>query len=308
MSTPTVSVVVPTRDRTALLAEALASIRAVEGPDLRLEIVVGDNSPTGSAEPIARRFSAVYRRASQSGAGAARNAALNAASGEFIAFLDDDDLWLPSHIRPLLRLLAARPDYGAAIGQVVNTDASGGSRGAAWPPGLSRDGDVRSEFFTFHPQLGATVVRAEVARAVGLFDPQLVGDQDWDWHLRLAARTRIGFVAEPLILFRQRAVGADTRLMWTRLDFSTRVMWRNALRMPTALRLSTLRAFVADRGLFSYNFRVAAKAHAESGELSLARAALTYSFFASPAHFLASLARDGWTVPVLLWAITRRQA
>jgi glycosyltransferase involved in cell wall biosynthesis len=289
--TPTVSVIVPTRDRTALLAEALASIRAIEGPDLRIEIIVGDNSPSGSAAGVAGRFGALYVRVNESGASAARNAGLQTATGDFIAFLDDDDLWLPSHLRPHLRLLEEHPEYGAVIGQVVNTDMRGENRSPAWPPRLSPSGDVRTEFFTFQPQLGATVARADVARAVGYFDEQLTGDQDWDWHLRLAACTLVGFVAAPMVLFRQRPAGADTRLMWTRMGFVTTVMLRNALRMPSAVRLSTLRAFVAHRGTFSYNFRVAARAHAESGDDSLARKALRYSFVASPAHFLLSFAR-----------------
>jgi glycosyltransferase involved in cell wall biosynthesis len=279
-----VSVIVPTRDRPELLAEALASVRAVEGGDLRLEIVVGDNSASSTAEATAQRFAAKYVAVAERGAAAARNAALHAATGDFIAFLDDDDLWLPAHIRPHLRLLAEQPMFGAVIGQVVNTDATGASRGPAWPT-------------RFPSKIGATVVRAEVARAVGDFDPRLIGDQDWDWHLRLAALTRIGFVPEPMVLFRHRPLGSDTRLSWMRLGFTTRVMWRNILRMPRAVRLSTLRAFISHRGQYSLGFRAAARVHYAAGDIPLARMAIAYSFLASPLHFIVSLARDPSAVP-----------
>jgi glycosyltransferase involved in cell wall biosynthesis len=308
MMSTTVSVIVPTRDRPDLLAQALASIRAVEAPDLRLEIIVGDNSASRSAEPVARRFFAKYVAVREIGASAARNAALHAATGDFIAFLDDDDLWLPSHVRPHLRLLAAHPEFGAVIAQVVNTDSTGLHRGSAWPTRLSASGDVRSEFFTIQPQIGATVVRAHVAREVGDFDRNLISDQDWDWHLRLAARCRIGFAAEPVVLFRQRPVGADTRLMWMRLGYVTTVMWRNVLRMPGAVRASTLRAFVAHRGTFSFNFRAAARAHYAARDVRLAKAALVYSFVASPPHFVASLAHDRTVLPMLVGALSSRTA
>jgi glycosyltransferase involved in cell wall biosynthesis len=304
MEPATVSVVVPTRDRTDLLAEALTSVRAVEGDDLRFEIIVADNSASRSAEAMARRFSAKYVVAPERGAAAARNAAMDAATSEFISFLDDDDLWLPSHIRPHLRMLAEQPELGAVVGPVINTDRTATQWGPAWPQRLPRNGDVRSEFFLFQPQIGATVVRAGVAREVGGFDNSLPADEDWDWHLRLAACCRVGFANEPMVLFRQRPVGADTRLMWSRLGWVTIVMWRNMLRMPGAVRPSTLRAFVAHRGTYSFNFRAAASAHVEAGDIGLAKRALAYSFVASPPHFVTSLALDRTALRTLRGAFT----
>src|SRR5665213_1772493 len=93
-----VSVVVPTRERPELLSEALQSIRSLERDGVRLEIIVGDNGSAIETEQVAAAFGAVYLHTSKSGSAAARNIAMRAATAEYIAFLDDDDLWTSNHI------------------------------------------------------------------------------------------------------------------------------------------------------------------------------------------------------------------
>src|SRR5262245_8263189 len=100
MAVRRVSVVVPTCNRTASLRKALASIRDVETPDLQLEILVADNGINAETRAVAAEFGAVYLEVETRGPSAARNAAMFAATGDFIAFLDDDDAWLPGHLVP----------------------------------------------------------------------------------------------------------------------------------------------------------------------------------------------------------------
>lgn len=76
-----VSVIVPTCDRPALLRQALASIRALEGPDLAFEIFVGDNGSALETPIVAEEFGAIYLKTSTPGASAARNVGLRAATG-----------------------------------------------------------------------------------------------------------------------------------------------------------------------------------------------------------------------------------
>ena len=95
-----VSAIIPTKNRAALLREALTSVRAVEGPDLELEIIVADHGSTDDTESVARAFGARLVREPKPGAAAARNTGMRAATGQYVAFLDDDDLWLADHLRP----------------------------------------------------------------------------------------------------------------------------------------------------------------------------------------------------------------
>lgn len=225
-----VSVVVPTRDRPELLRQALASIRALEGPDLVFEILVGDNGTAAQTPEVAAALGAVYLKVERDGAGAARNAALTAATSDYCAFLDDDDVWLPGSVRGHLALLESRPELEAVVGRVVMTDTDLQPIGVAWPtsPG---EGDrlLRAMLTGYYPQIGALVVRTRVREDVGLFDEALLGDQDWDWQLRIARRRRMGFVPVSSVLFRQRSPGSYDVLRLKRVGYTRRVFFRHAI-------------------------------------------------------------------------------
>jgi glycosyltransferase involved in cell wall biosynthesis len=225
-----ISVIIPTRDRPALLREALASIRAIETLALTFEILVGDNGNDPASRAAADAYGATWIKVDRAGAGAARNAGLKAATGEFVAFLDDDDVWLPTNIASHVAIMQARPELDAVLGQIVTTDMALKPTGEPWPErGLEGDALVRAMLSGYYPQLGGTVVRASAAKAVGLFDENLLGDQDWDWQLRLARRRKVGFTPTPSVLFRQRAPGSFDKLRLMRLGFARKVFLRHAI-------------------------------------------------------------------------------
>jgi len=93
----TVSVIVPTRDRVRWLAEALDSIRSVGerlGQRAAIETIVVDDGSDPATEDLAAAFGTRYLRSEGRGVSAARNTGLRTATGDFIAFLDDDDVWM----------------------------------------------------------------------------------------------------------------------------------------------------------------------------------------------------------------------
>ena len=283
----TVSVVIPTRDRAALLREALASVREIEGPDLVLDIIVADNGSNDETPEVAREFGARLVRAVRPGAGAARNAGLRAATGEFVAFLDDDDVWLPGHLRPHLALLDQHPDFAGVVGQVANASPDLTSHGPFWPEDLPRDGDLYRTFLSVYPQIGATVVRRTALGGQGMFDEALLGDQDWDWHLRLALKHRLGFVALPCVLFRQRAGGSSDRLQWRRMAFTYRVLFTNLWRggprrLPGPIGLA--RIYLRIAGLYYSYFAESAAVGARTNSRGATIRALGGALVASPLH------------------------
>ena len=100
MSSPTVSVILPTYNRVALLPRAISSVLNQSYSNLEL-IVVDDCSNDGTEEEISRIRDArltVIRQAVNSGPGAARNVGIRAASGQYIASQDSDDEWLPEKL------------------------------------------------------------------------------------------------------------------------------------------------------------------------------------------------------------------
>jgi glycosyltransferase involved in cell wall biosynthesis len=226
-----VSVIVPTCDRPAFLREALTSIRAIEGSDLAFEILVADNGVVPETSAVAKEFGAIYLKASAHGASAARNVGLRAATGEYLAFLDDDDVWLPGNVRPHLALLDSRPALDAVIGQTIHTDPLLVPHGPAWPQDIKGDGNelLRRMLSGFFPQIGTTVARLTVREKIGEFDEELIGGEDLDWLLRMARPHHLGFVATPCILFRGRPPGSYDALQRRRISYDRRVFFRHAL-------------------------------------------------------------------------------
>jgi glycosyltransferase involved in cell wall biosynthesis len=226
-----VSVVVPTRNRPGTLRQALASIRALEAADLTFEILVGDNGDDPETPTVCAEFNARHLPVSEEGAGAARNAGLAAATGELIAFLDDDDVWMSNHVRPHLAVFDARPEIEAVMARVMAVDNDLREIAGPWPWTVCAEGDeaVRTMLSGYYPQIGATIVRAGVREAVGAFDVSLLGDQDWDWQIRIARRRKTAFIADSCVLFRQRPPGSFDALRFRRLGFGRRVFLRHAI-------------------------------------------------------------------------------
>ena len=290
-----ISVIVPTRDRPAMLAEALASIRALEGPDLSFEILVGDNGSTPETRQVAAAHGARYLKVLENGASAARNACLRAATGDYLAFLDDDDVWLPGHIRPHLKLLASRPEVEAVVGQVIYTDKDLLPRGEAFPPELPGEGDelLRKMLGGWFPQIGTTVARTTIREKIGEFDLRLLGGQDLDWLLRLAHRRTLAFQATTCLLFRGRAPGSFDKLNFRRIGFDRRIFVRHVFtewRIWTPTSLS--RAYSGTMMHFFTYFSEAADARAQRGERIGALRAVSIAAWIFPLRTVWHLVRS----------------
>jgi glycosyltransferase involved in cell wall biosynthesis len=111
------SIVIPTWKRARLVGEAVESALRQEGGDL--EVIVVDNGSTdGTAEAIEWRFGKsvmLLQLPTRSGVGTARNEGVCLASGDLLAFLDSDDLWLPGKLKAELNVLERYPDAEAIV-------------------------------------------------------------------------------------------------------------------------------------------------------------------------------------------------
>jgi glycosyltransferase involved in cell wall biosynthesis len=281
-----VSVIVPTRDRPDFLEEALASVRAVEAWDLVCEILVCDNGTHPDTRVVAERFGARYFQVERPGAAATRNAGLRAATGDYIAHLDDDDLWTKEHIRPHLALMEAHPNVATVVGQIQCTGPDREPVGPVWPTDLPEHGDFFMTFMSYFPQVGGTVSRISVRESVGEFDETLLGDADWDWQLRIAKRHRVGFVPVPSVLFRQRPPGSADTVHLKRIPHTRRIFFRHAL--PEWKRWRSPREFVRtyNQTMSSYYayFTGATVERARSGNAIGALDAARHALAISPAR------------------------
>ncbi|HET9954890.1 MAG TPA: glycosyltransferase family 2 protein [Polyangiaceae bacterium] len=289
-----VSVIIPTRDRPDFLAEAMTSVRALEGPDLEFEILIGDNGSNPDTPKVAERFGARYFKVERQGAAAARNAGMRAATGDYIAHLDDDDLWTADHVRPHLALMEANPEIYTVVGRILCTDTERKPIGEAWPQSVPDHGDLFMTFMSYFPQVGGTISRAAVRETVGLFDETLLGDADWDWQLRIAKKHRIGFAPVTCVLFRQRPSGEADAVHLRRIPHTRRIFLRHALpewrrwNSPTGL----YRSYNKSMAPYFIYFVNTAHARAERGDYRGALAAIGHAVKLVPVRGLREFARS----------------
>jgi glycosyltransferase involved in cell wall biosynthesis len=281
----TVSVIIPTRNRAALLQQAIESVLAVERRGFELEVLVVDDGSTDWTPELVARYPITYLRTSGIGVSAARNTGILAAHGAFIAFLDDDDVWLPTNISPQLEMLEANPTYGAAHAQVILTDPDRRSLGTLLPVGPLTSGWIFQNLLTYWPQCASIVIRRSVLRDIGLFDPSLHSEEDWDLFLRIARRYPMGRVEQPVALFRQRCDNDEIRSR-ARMPDTLRVFHRHTCDESVWRRFLWQRVLWRHRGWYAALFLSYARAHARTGAQRRALAGLTYAAFASPLHLL----------------------
>lgn len=203
-----VSVVVPTHDRRRLLRRALDSVRAQTHPPTQV-IVVDDGSRDGTAAMVRRDYPEVeLLRQPRRGVSAARNRGIERAGGEWIAFLDSDDEWLP---HKLARQLAVLGDPAAF--RVSHTDEIWIRDGVRVNPRRKHAKHGGRIFMQCLPLCcmspSSVLLHREVLRAVGLFDETLPACEDYDLWLRVAARYPVSLVDEPLV---RRYGGHDDQL------------------------------------------------------------------------------------------------
>lgn len=204
---PRVSVVIPTRNRRALLERTLASVLGQEGVELAV-IVVDEASTDGTADVLASvadpRVS-IVRHFEARGVAAARNAGLERVETDWVAFVDDDDLWAPHKLASQLETLAANPECDWSCTGAIVVDANLVIVGAEAVP--AADGLVeRILEYNAIPGGGSSVVaRAEVVRALGGFDPELRVVADWDLWIRLALQSPLAAVDRPLVSYLRHA-------------------------------------------------------------------------------------------------------
>jgi GT2 family glycosyltransferase len=201
MSSPLVSIIIPTYNRANWLLEAVESVYKQTFQDFEL-IIIDDGSSDDTAK-LLKKFPRpfLYRFQENRGVSHARNQGLLSAKGKWIAFLDSDDLWLPKKLETQLRFFFDNPE--ARICQTEEIWIRNGRRVNPGKRHQKYSGDV------FVPSLklclvspSAVMIQRDLFDQVGLFDVTLPACEDYDLWLRIAAFYPICLLNEPLIIKR----------------------------------------------------------------------------------------------------------
>jgi hypothetical protein len=203
---PEVSVVIPTRDRWHRLARTLACAQRQQGVTLQI-VVVDDGSADGTAQRVRALGDGrilVVRHERSRGLAGARNAGIRASTGEWIAFLDDDDLWSETKLATQLRA-ARRDEADWCYAGAAFVDERGRPLGLAEPPDPLAVVRLLRGVNVIPAGASNVLVRAALLDRVGEFDERLSHFADWDLWIRLAAAARPATVDEPLLAYVQHS-------------------------------------------------------------------------------------------------------
>ncbi len=178
MNQPLISCIVPVFNGERYLAEALNSI--IAQPHKPLEIIVADDGSSDETASVARGYGARVRYVWQANQGpaAARNLGLSRAEGDFIAFLDADDIWYPEKLERQMARFRARPELEYCVTHVQNFCTP-------------KDGETASgleNYYVGRPLPGyvtqTLLVRRSFFDRIGPFNTVLTHGDDTDWYLR----------------------------------------------------------------------------------------------------------------------------
>jgi glycosyltransferase involved in cell wall biosynthesis len=229
-SMPDVSVVIPTRNRSGLLAVTLRSALAQRG--IGFEVIVVDEASSDDTQAVIGSFNdpriRVIRHDTPQGVSVARNRGIDEARGAWLAFLDDDDLWAPDKLARQLSTARACGAHWVYVGHVninYRYQVTGGA--PPLPPEL-----LLSELPQHNVVPGGcsgVLVSREALERAGRFDVSFQPMADWDLWLRLARVGTPAHVPQPLVAYRLH--GAQMSLNGARVEEE---FWRLAERNPAA--------------------------------------------------------------------------
>ncbi|MGH8200117.1 MAG: glycosyltransferase family 2 protein [Steroidobacteraceae bacterium] len=234
MIRPQVSIIMPTFNRLDWLRSAVASVLAQTHRDWEL-ILVDDGSEAPTTEYLRglrgngdSRFRVILGEHCGNPP-AVRNVALRAARGEYVAFLDSDDLWLPRKLELQIASLGAQPSREWSYTRSVLVDGAGrplqGKRALRYP--ATKDGWIAESLIKGEAAVtqSSVMVRRETIARVGGYPEDLPICGDYELYLRLALRSEIDFIDEPLALVRRHGEHYSSNLeaLWDLYRFLRKV-------------------------------------------------------------------------------------
>lgn len=201
---PTVTVIIPTFNRSELVTQAINSVLAQDYGDFEI-LVIDDGSADNTKQVVAEikdnRIKYFYKN--NGGVSSARNLGLKNAQGQFICFLDSDDLWPANFLQTMIKHLQDSPEYGAAYCMRTRLFEDGSIQ-PSYQKKFFSSGQVTARLFekTFI-QTSAICFRKKVLEGL-FFDESLANGEDVDVWLKVSTRTKFLFVPDIQITYRQQ--------------------------------------------------------------------------------------------------------
>jgi len=205
---PQISVIIPAYNAERTIRETIESVQRQTFLDFEL-IVINDGSKDRTVELVQSIQDERLKIFSYENGGlpVARNRGISRATGEFIAFLDADDLWTPDKLELQLTALKQHPEAGVAYSWTCFMDVNEQGEAVSFLPSpqYSFEGNVYEKLLVsdFIHSGSNTLIRRQAIASAGEFDPTLKSCEDWDYWLRLATRWHFVVVLKHQIFYRR---------------------------------------------------------------------------------------------------------
>jgi glycosyltransferase involved in cell wall biosynthesis len=201
MTSPSISVVVPVYNRSHCVGRAIRSVLDQDHPVHEI-LVVDDGSSDdliAALKPFGERVR-VVRHPTNQGAAAARNAGFQQAAGDFVAFLDSDDVWKPGKLTQQIDFMRRLSLDASCTGFEIISARDGASPTQAWRPYPETLSTTELVWGCYTSPGSTLVVCRDVLSRAGGYDASFPRYEDWDLLLRLAALSLngVGFLKAPL--------------------------------------------------------------------------------------------------------------
>mgnify|MGYP001048889908 CR=1 FL=1 len=203
-----VSAIIPTYNRCEFVQKAIDS--ALEQNYKNIEvIVIDDGSTDGSGAILKERYGEKiqYFYQQNKGESFARNFGVSVAKGDFLTFLDSDDVWFPTKLAKQMAILNNCPSVVAVYNNVVRIDENGNHIGGSSDGMHRKDLDFELETMIIRNRIpggpSSCLIRREVYERLGGFSNDIQFGEDWELWLKIIANYPIFFVQEPLSAYRQ---------------------------------------------------------------------------------------------------------
>jgi glycosyltransferase involved in cell wall biosynthesis len=200
------SVIIPTYKRTAFLGKAIESVLNQTFTDYELIIVNDDPAEKNEINNIHHKYPQIkiYHHSESKGGNAARNLGIQNSTGELIAFLDDDDVWLPQKLEDHAAAHQADSQAGLIYSNCLYVHNNPFIQDQATSSPLPENILKAMGEAKFCPTTSSIVsIKREVIKDCGLFDEKMTSFQDWDYWFRIAHHFRFVHIPKTLVYFRQ---------------------------------------------------------------------------------------------------------
>ncbi len=234
--TPLVSVIIPTYNRPALLKQTLASVAYQTYENIEI-IVVDDGTPGDENRLLCEAMNNVNYIKIENSGGAARprNEGKRRSKGSLVAFLDDDDIWLPDKVEKQVRILKENPDFGLVHGYCKIIDLEGNETGRI----IGKTGDINAKhgdvalkmIGNWTLMMPTPLLRRELVEEVGDFNESMPqAGEDVEYWLRCALVTKFYYLDECLAMYRYyQSTGKQLAGQYTELPVYLKNALKNAL-------------------------------------------------------------------------------